>query len=482
MAEIGIPELNLFTNIPPVCLLYFFYGLAFLFLGVAIIVKDMRGSELKLANSLYLLAGFGFAHGAHEWLELYLLLQGQHIPAEQVFLVKSLTVFVVILSFFLLLMFGLALIRSLDEKHIQWIRLIPTVLFLFWIVYLWNYELKMDMRFLQKADILSRNTFGFVGSLTTAYGLVSYSKEVKKLSPVVSRNLYYAGIAFIFYAFSAGIISSHTIMPVIAVPVEVIRGISAVFIACMIIKALNIFDIETRKKLENHLKLLAQSEKLASIGQLAAGIAHEINNPLTNASLNVQTLKIRLKDEVWDKEILQKLESVERNVDRASGIARELLEFSRQKETVFVPLNINKVIDETLTLLEYRLNNVTMHKRLSEVPAVTGDASRLRQVLINIISNAVEAMPDGGDIFVSSSHDDSHVKVEVTDTGIGISEGHISKVFDPFFTTKDVGSGTGLGLSICYGIINQHNGTVEISSDEGKGTKVTIKLPITTEL
>ncbi|MBI5203304.1 MAG: hypothetical protein HZA11_00130 [Nitrospirae bacterium] len=478
MKEIGIPELNLLTNIPPVCLLYFFYGLAFLFLGVAIAVKDMKGSELKLANSLYLLAGFGFAHGAHEWLELYLLLQGQHIPAEQVFLAKSVTVFVVILSFFLLLMFGLGLIRSLDEKHIRWIRLIPTVLFLFWIVYLWNYELKMDMRFLQKADILSRNTFGFVGSLTTAYGLVSYSKEVKKLSPVVSRNLYYAGIAFIFYGLFAGVISSHTVIPVLAVPVEVIRGISAVFIACMIIKALNIFDIETRKKLENHLKLLAQSEKLASIGQLAAGIAHEINNPLTNASLNVQTLKIRLKDEVRDKEILQKLESVERNVDRASGIARELLEFSRQKETVFVPLNINKVLDETLTLLEYRLNNVTMHKRLSEVPAVTGDASRLRQVLINIISNAVEAMPDGGDIFVSSSHDDSHVKVEVTDTGLGISEGHISKVFDPFFTTKDVGAGTGLGLSICYGIINQHNGSIEITSVPQKGTTVTIKLPV----
>ena len=96
-------------------------------------------------------------------------------------------------------------------------------------------------------------------------------------------------------------------------------------------KGVNIFDIETRKKLENHLKLLAQSEKLASIGQLAAGIAHEINNPLTNASLNVQTLKIRLKDEVWDKEILQKLESVERNVDRASGIARSCLSFHGRK-------------------------------------------------------------------------------------------------------------------------------------------------------
>jgi len=476
MVESWTPALNLLTSIPSVCLLYFFYGLAFLFLGLAITVKDMRGSELKFANSLWLLAGFGFTHGAHEWLELYLILQGRYISVTEILYIKLITVSAVVVSFFLLLEFGIKLIQAVNNKWAKWLRLVPFLLFLLWALPLWNYGFAIDVSFFEMADMRARNTFGLIGGLTTAYGLARYSSEVKDLSPFASKSILYAGIAFIFYAFSAGIISSHTVIPVIAVPIEGIRGISAVFIACMIIKALSIFDAETRKKLENHLKLLAQSEKLASIGQLAAGIAHEINNPLTNASLNVQTLKIRLKDEVWGKEILQKLESVERNVDRASGIARELLEFSRQKETVFVPLNINKVIDETLTLLEYRLNNVTMHKRLSEVPAVAGDASRLRQVLINIISNAVEAMPDGGDIFVSSSHG-GHVKVEVTDTGIGISEGHISKVFDPFFTTKDVGSGTGLGLSICYGIINQHNGTLEISSDEGKGTKVTIKLP-----
>ncbi|MDI6744798.1 MAG: ATP-binding protein [Thermodesulfovibrionales bacterium] len=478
MVEIGISELNLFANIPPVCLLYFFYGLAFLFLGVSIAVKDMRGSELKLANSLYLLAGFGFTHGAHEWLELYLLLQGQHIPAEQVFLVKSLTVFVVILSFFLLLMFGLALIRSLDEKHIQWIRLIPTVLFLFWIVYLWNYELKMDMRFLQKADILSRNTFGFLGSLTTAYGLVSYSKEVKKLSPVVSRNLYYAGIAFIFYAFSAGLISSHTVMPIIGVPVEVIRGISAVFIACMVIKALNIFDIETRKKLENHLKLLAQSEKLASIGQLAAGIAHEINNPLTNASLNIQTLKGRLERNSEDKDVIQKLDAVERNVDRASIIAKELLQFSRERETELIPVNINKIISGALTLLSHKLKNISVHHHLQEAPEIMGNPGKLEQVFINIMDNAVEAMRGEGRISISTAHSSSHITVEITDTGHGIPEKASSKVFDPFFTTKEVGAGTGLGLSICYGIINQHNGSIEITSTPQKGTTVTIKLPV----
>lgn len=478
MVEIGIPELNLFANIPPVCLLYFFYGLAFLFLGVSIAVKDMKASELKLASSLYLLAGFGFAHGAHEWLELYLLLQGQYISPREIFFVKLITVFVVVLSFFFLLQFGLALIRSIDNNRMKWLKGIPAILFLFWIIYLWNHGFSMDIQFFKKADILARNTFGLVGGLVTAYGLVTYSHEVKNLSLSVSKNLFYAGITFVFYSIFAGTISSHTVLPYLPIPVEALRGISAVLIACFIIKALNIFDIETRKKIEQQLNRLAQSEKLASLGQLAIGIAHEINNPLTNASLNVQTLKIRLKDEVWDKEILQKLESVERNVDRASTIAKELLQFSRQRESEFIPLNINNVITSTLTLLRYKFNNVTIHQNLSAVPDAMGDPGKLQQVFINILNNSVEAMPDGGNIFISTSHTENQVEIKISDTGVGISEEHMSRVFDPFFTTKDVGTGTGLGLSICYGIIHQHNGSIEMASTFGEGTTAIVKLPI----
>lgn len=471
-------ELKLFTNIPPVCLLYFFYGLAFLFLGVSIAVKDMKASELKLAGSLWLLAGFGFAHGAHEWLELYLLLQGQYISPREIFFVKLITVFVVVLSFFFLLQFGLALIRSIDNNRMRWLKGVPAILFLFWIIYLWNYGFSMDIQFFKKADILARNTFGLVGGLVTAYGLVTYSHEVKNLSLSVSKNLFYAGITFVFYSIFAGMVPSHSMLPYLPIPVEVLRGISAVFIACFIIKALNIFDIETRKKIEQQLKRLAQSEKLASLGQLATGIAHEINNPLTNVSLNMQILKNRFKDSLTDKDLLQKLEAVERNVDRASTIAKELLQFSRQRESEFIPLDINNVITSTLTLLSYKLHGVTIHQNLSDVPDAMGDPGKLQQVFINSLNNSVEAMPDGGNIFISTSHSNGQIKVEISDTGVGISEENLSKVFDPFFTTKDVGAGTGLGLSICYGIINQHNGTIEITSTVGKGTTVTVKLPV----
>ncbi len=238
-------------------------------------------------------------------------------------------------------------------------------------------------------------------------------------------------------------------------------------------------DITERKKQEEEL---SRASNLRSIGRLAIGIAHEINNPLANASLNLEIMKNRLIDNIMDREILQKLEAIERNIGRASTIAKELLQFSRQGESEFIPLDINNVITSALLLLEHKLNSITIHQSLPEISVTLGDPVKLEQVFINILNNSVEAMPHGGDIFISISHINNYVEVKISDTGVGISDDHISKVFDPFFTTKEVGAGTGLGLSICYGIINQHSGTIEVSSKVGKGTAVIIKLPITENL
>ncbi len=234
-------------------------------------------------------------------------------------------------------------------------------------------------------------------------------------------------------------------------------------------------DITERKK---HEAELLRASNLESIGRLATGIAHEINNPLTNVSLNLQILKNRLQNSITDANTLQKLEAIERNIDRASIIAKELLLFSRQRESESIPLNINNIIRGVLVLMKYKLKEVAIHQNLPEIPVILGDPVKLEQVFINILNNSVEAMPHGGDIFISTSHINNYIEVKISDTGVGISDDHISKVFDPFFTTKEVGAGTGLGLSICYGIINQHSGTIEVSSKVGKGTTVIIKLPI----
>lgn len=474
--------LDLFANITFIYLIYLVYGAAFLFLGVSIASKNMRGSDLKLANSLWLLGMFGFLHGIHEWLDLGPLIEGEHLSFMQIFAARTAAAVVVLLSFVFLLQFGVSLIRSLDVKGTRWVRAAPAALFLIWFLYLWNYALhrekgfSIDLQYVRHAAIAARYTFGFVGGLATACGLILYSREVRPMGRSVSQNLRFAGVTFIFYAFFAGIFSSYSTMPLVPVPVEVFRGVSAFFITYFIIKALNIFDIETRRKIEQQMRRVVQVEKLSSLGQLAAGISHEINNPLTNASLGVQALKEKWNSSAERAE-REKLDSIERNIDKASAIARELLQFSRQKETEFVPCDIDRVLKGALTLLQYKLGNIIVHYSSGAVPPVMGDPVKLEQVFINILSNAVEAMPEGGEITLAAAPKGGVVQVQITDTGAGIPREHLPRVFDPFFTTKEIGVGTGLGLSLCYGIIRQHRGTIEIASEPGEGTAVTVRVP-----
>jgi len=468
---------NHFANIPSIYLIYLFYGAAFFFLGITIVMKDMRSSDLKLARSLWLLGLFGFTHGVHEWLQIYPLLEGEHLAVRDIYQVKAVALGLLFVSFFCLVQFGSALIRATHTRRMGWLSWLPAALLILWVAYIEHRGFTMDLQFLRQASIGLRHTFGLAGGLLTAYGLVAYSREIRHLSRFVSDKFYYAGITFGFYAVVAGVLSSD-FAPFLPVPVEVFRGLSAILIAYLIIKALNIFDVEMREKIEQQARRLVQTEKLASLGQLAAGIAHEINNPLTNASLAIQMLKTRLKADGCSVDgAIEKLNAVERNIDRASVIARELLQFSRQRDEEFSLFNINSVIHGTLTLLQYKLKDIVVRQNLADSPEVKGDPGKLEQVFINILSNSREAMPRGGVITISTEQGGGQVRVKITDTGIGIPEKKLSRVFDPFFTTKEIGMGTGLGLSICYGIVQRHRGTIEISSREGKGTTVLIILP-----
>jgi PAS domain S-box-containing protein len=231
-------------------------------------------------------------------------------------------------------------------------------------------------------------------------------------------------------------------------------------------------DVTERKKLERRVY---QSEKLASIGQLAAGIAHEINNPLTNISLNTEILLKKVDDD----QIKEKLESIEEQVDLAASIIRNLLDFSRQVEPEVKAIDINKVLAKTLNMLSFHLKDIDVTKDFnSSIPKIKADASQLQEVFINIIVNAIQAMPDGGKLGISTEFEEPCAVISISDTGYGIPKEYIGKIFDPFFTTRDSRKGTGLGLFICYGIIEEHGGTIEVESEIGKGTTFTIKLPV----
>jgi two-component system NtrC family sensor kinase len=239
-------------------------------------------------------------------------------------------------------------------------------------------------------------------------------------------------------------------------------------------------NVTSRIKLEETLQ---QSEKLSSIGLLAAGVAHEVNTPLTGVSSYTQMLLSMIPESDPKHALLQK---VQKQTERASNITNNLLNFSRAgNSTDFSEIDINKLLDDTLQLLEPQLrkSQVEIIKNYAETPPqIIGNAGKLQQVFTNLIINAQDAIRDGGRITLTTEFaDGDEIVVKVSDTGEGISPENISKIYDPFFTTKGVGSGTGLGLAVSYGIVQEHAGTIEVESELGEGTTFRLVFPIAHE-
>jgi signal transduction histidine kinase len=257
---------------------------------------------------------------------------------------------------------------------------------------------------------------------------------------------------------------------------------------------------------------LVQSEKMASLGQLTAGIAHEINNPINFVTANIQPLKDDLGDvlkviELFEQAVREKgleqeflvvdefkrkvrldlllkevndlLNGIEDGGRRTSEIVKGLRNFSRMDQNVFRKADVNESLESTLTLLhstyKNRIEIIRQFAIISEIDCFPG---QINQVFMNILSNAIQAIATEGKIWIRTCRVDDLVKISIKDTGSGMSDEVRKKIFDPFFTTKDVGKGTGLGLSISFGIIQKHNGEIEVFSKPGEGTEFVISIPI----
>ncbi|MEJ7616762.1 MAG: ATP-binding protein [Pyrinomonadaceae bacterium] len=238
-------------------------------------------------------------------------------------------------------------------------------------------------------------------------------------------------------------------------------------------------DVTARARLEEQLQ---QREKLSSIGLLAAGVAHEINTPLTGVSSYTQMLLGMISDSDPKHALLQK---VRRQTDRASDIVNNLLNFSRAGSAAeFGDVDVSRVLDATLQLLEPQLRRGHIEILCSYdagFPFVLGNASKLQQVFTNLILNARDAIPESGRIAIrtlnKNNDDDDALIIEIADSGIGITPENLAKIYDPFFTTKGIGRGTGLGLAVSYGIVQEHSGHISVESTPGKGTAFRITLP-----
>jgi two-component system, NtrC family, sensor kinase len=234
-------------------------------------------------------------------------------------------------------------------------------------------------------------------------------------------------------------------------------------------------DITDRAELEQRL---VQADKLSSIGLLAAGVAHEVNTPLAVISTYAQMLAKQVAEDQQKSMILDK---IAKQTFRASEIVNSLLNFSRMSNASFADVNINRVILETLSLVEHQLQKAGIAVKTgleSDLAPLNGNTGKLQQVFLNLFLNARDAMPAGGTLEVRTWSEGTSVRVEVADTGTGIAPEHLHRIYDPFFTTKAARKGTGLGLSVSYGIVKEHGGSIEVSNRSSGGARFRIDLPL----
>ncbi|MEJ2542566.1 MAG: MCP four helix bundle domain-containing protein [Calditrichaceae bacterium] len=269
---------------------------------------------------------------------------------------------------------------------------------------------------------------------------------------------------------------------------------------------------KTMEKLKSTQSQLIESEKMASLGQLTAGIAHEINNPINYISAGINPLKrdmmdieslylkykeasnngldqnklsdaIKFSDDIESdflfEEIKSLLEGIEEGALRTREIVIGLRNFSRMDEDAIKVANVNEGIDSTLMLLRNKIKNkITINKEYGQIPPIDCYPGKLNQVFMNILNNATDAIKDVGEISIRTWGNDNHIFISIKDNGIGMPENVRKRIFEPFFTTKDVGQGTGLGLSISFGIIEKHKGTITVKSKKNEGSEFIIQLPI----
>ncbi|MFH7320580.1 sensor histidine kinase [Desulfurivibrio sp. D14AmB] len=455
---------------------YLFYGAAFFAIGVAIVSRLKTLANLQLAGLFRLLALFAFSHSLHEWLELFLFLELTINSAQ--LQVRLFSLLLLLLSFLFLFAFGINIHHKLNTGSRPYlIGLLLAAMGLFFLL-LQSHLVLQNQEYLNVIDYSIRKLFALPATLLAGSGFILYARRLRDLSSKGAGNFTGAGLAMLAYGIFTGLFPSTATL--LLLPIQLWRGLTALVILHFIMYALNIFLAQRDAMISEKLQRTAHGEKLGSIGRLAAGIAHELNNPLANASLQMELLRQDQAVTALPEKSLARLRTIERNVEKTAQIAGELLFFAdrRQESTPVEAVNLKTVVDLVWQGLSPRQQNCRLDNNLPNDLQIEGVALKLEQLFRNLLLNALDAMPDGGEITINLQEQGERLTITILDRGEGIEPDQQNLIMEPFFTTKEVGKGTGLGLTICYGIISQHGGTMEIAPrPDGKGTAVTLTFP-----
>lgn len=460
-----------------ILVVYLFYGGAFFALGVSITSRDTRLSKLHIARFLWIFALFAYIHGSHEWYEMFLKIDSLYSSPEPDMTTNIIKLGLVLISFIFLFLFGVCALGISRPRQRTLLGILFAVLVGTVVIFILLPWRGTSIDYFAWAESRIRNLVALPGALLSGTAFILYSRTVKELSRKGALNFTGAGVSVILYGVFTGLIPSGTFITGFHLPVELFRGLSALLILHFMMHALHTFDEERKAVIEERLDRFVRSEKLSALGRLAAGVAHEINNPLANMSLNLEILKRELKKEGDRPSRSGRIETIERDLERASRIARELLHVSSEKDSELVETELKSIVEGALNLLGPRKRDYNFTVNLDGVETIMSLPWKVEEALLNILINAMDATPPGGRISVTGRRERKHVLLEIEDTGTGIDPENLSRVMEPFFTTKEVGQGTGLGLSICYGIMEFHNGQITIDSNPGQGTVVTLAFP-----
>ena len=520
----------------------FVYGLAFVMMGVIILVKHKKESGYDLATILWLLAAFGITHGIHEFMELWMTMKGRTAA------INAAGLGFLCVSFWFLLEFGKQLFRLTPAKG-PLLQKGLAMLSGWWssaaVVALAVVVSLLSGDFLTTGNTAVRYFVGFPGSLLTGFGfLFYYQNRREKLDSLDVRTYFILTAAsFLVYAVMSGLIAQKSsIFPstylntdsfasATGIPPQVFRTLCAVVVALSMGKILTIFDLEVenqlyacyeqledkvkertamlteanaqlsweisehrrtegeRKRLEQQL---LQAQKMEAIGQLAGGIAHDFNNILSVILGYGEMIRAHYQE---GDPIGHHVDMMVSAAEKGAHLTQNLLTFSRKQVVTVEPLDLNETVKSVENFLARIIGEDIELKFLLSGPALVtmADKNQIEQVLINICTNARDAMRRGGRLIIKTEAvdvDEEYARmhlferegryaiISVTDTGSGMDERTREKIFEPFFTTKAPGKGTGLGLAIVYGIIRQHHGYINVYSEPGKGTTFKIFLPL----
>ncbi|WP_417792577.1 sensor histidine kinase [Stutzerimonas xanthomarina] len=450
--------------------LYLLSGLAFFAIAFAIFSRNLNNSQILIAKVLPIFALFGLVHAAHLWSELYFDLY-QHEFA----LTRQLETFLVLklaLSFMPLAYFAWRMLE-LTRWKASLLRRIKRVIGLLTIILLshlcWLYSQFSYPVFVHYASNYLYWTLGVGFSILAGCTLFSYAHRIAGNgygSPLPFQAL---GLSLISYALCASLLGEGTE----PLWVHLLRLVCAYAVMLSLWHTLRVFDREHDQQLQSNLQLSLQDAKLRELGELTSAIAHEIKTPLSSAMMSCDLLERQLIDNANHK---RQIDRIRFGLNRAAEISQEVLNYAHHRPIQRQPVNLSQVIEQALTLNQYRLEEFDVQVDVDHQLGISGDAGLLEEVFSNLIGNSVDASHGTKVLRIRAIQNQQYAIVTFTDCGSGMPDALLHKATQPFFTTKPKGEGTGMGLALCKQIIMQHNGELLLYNHDN-GLTVEVRIP-----